>query len=74
MEAIIHHFILHNVNLYSVSDLAKLSDDMIDDAKRDLDLSNGDTLMLKRLRDAQLITPEPELGSLVALLTQLRYT
>ncbi len=46
---------------------------MIDDAKRALDLSYGETVMLKRLMDAQLITPEPELGSLVALLTQLRY-
>jgi hypothetical protein len=68
VEAIINHF-----ELYNVSDLAKLSDDMIDDAKRALDLSYGETVMLKRLRDAQLITPEPELGSLVALLTQLRY-
>ncbi len=42
VEAIINRF-----ELYNVSDLAKLSDDMIDDAKRALDLSYGETVMLK---------------------------
>ncbi len=73
VEAIIYHFIWIGVNLHDVSDLAKLSDAMIDKAKRDIPLSSADTVMLKQLRDAQLITPEPELGSLVALLVQLRY-
>jgi len=57
VEAIIYHFILCDVFLYNVSDLAQLSDAMIDDAKRDLHLSNADTLMLKRLRDAQKYVP-----------------
>ena len=69
VEAIIHHF-----KLYNVDDLVNLSDEMIDDAKVALDLSYGETVMLKHLRDAQQSTPEPELGSqsLAVLLTQLR--
>ena len=54
VEAIIHHFILRGVDLCHVSDLAQLSDAMIDNAQEKLKLSNADTLMLKQLRDAQL--------------------
>ena len=69
VESIIHHF-----ELYNVIDLVNLSDEMIDDAKVALELSNEQTSMLKRLRDVQQSTPGPELGSqsLAALLTQLR--
>ena len=74
VAAIIHHFILRGVNLYDVSDLAQLSDAMIDGAASDIPLSTREALMLKQLRDAQQTTPEPEpeLGPLAALLTQLR--
>ena len=57
VEAIIRHFILRGVNLCDVSDIAQLSDDMIDEAKRDLHLSNGEALTLKQLRDVQQTTP-----------------
>jgi hypothetical protein len=69
VAAIIHHF-----ELYNVSDLADLSDDMIESARVDLDLSYGEISILKRLRDAQQSTPGPELASqsLCALLTRLR--
>jgi hypothetical protein len=65
VAAIIHHFILRGVDLCDVSDIAQLSDAMIDKAKRDIPLSDRETLTLKQLRDTQQITPEP-------LLTQLR--
>ena len=66
--------IIHRFELYNVSDLVKLSDEMIDSARVDLDLSSKDTVMLKRLRDAQQSTPGPELESqsLAVLLTRLR--
>ena len=46
VEAIIYHF-----KLINVSDIAALSDEMIDDTKADLALSYGETLMLTQLRD-----------------------
>ena len=69
VEAIIHRF-----KLINISDLAKLSDEMIDSARVDLDLSCDETSMLKRLRDTQRSTPGPDLASqsLGALLTRLR--
>ena len=66
VEAIIRHFILRGVNLCDVSDIAQLSDAMIDNAQGKLSLSNADTLMLKQLRDTQ--QPTPELGPVSALL------
>ena len=55
--------IIHRFELYNVSDLVKLSDEMIDSARVDLDLSFGETSILKQLRDAQQSTPGPDLAS-----------
>ncbi len=78
MEKIINRF-----ELYNVSDLANLTDSQIDAAQRVLDLSYGETYLLKQLRNAQQDTltalgnahalgSEVGFQSLAPLLAQLR--
>ena len=68
--------IINRFELYNVSDLANLTDSQIDAAQRVLDLSYGETYLLKQLRNAQQDTQTvgSEVGSqsLAPLLAQLR--